>query len=47
MPTARAAHSGGVLDLLGATPGDRIGVVLIGAGAIAVLYAVLTQLHLG
>jgi hypothetical protein len=32
-------------DLLGPSPQDRFGLVLIGAGAIAVLYAILTQLR--
>jgi hypothetical protein len=35
----------GFLELLGATPQDRWGVALIGAGAVAVLYALLTQLR--
>jgi hypothetical protein len=35
------------LDLLGETPQDRFGLVLMGAGLVAVLYAVLSQLHLG
>jgi len=34
-------------DLLGPSPQDRLGLVLIGAGAIAVLYAILTQLRFG
>jgi len=46
-PAVRPAQSPGLLDLLGATPQDRMGVVLIGLGAIAVLYAILGQLHLG
>jgi hypothetical protein len=32
-------------DLLGPSPQDRFGLVLIGAGAVAVLYAILTQLR--
>lgn len=32
-------------DLLGPSPQDRVGIVLIGAGAVAVLYALLTQLR--
>jgi len=36
----------GFMELLGPTPGDRWGLVLIGFGAVAVLYAVLTSLHL-
>jgi hypothetical protein len=32
-------------DLLGPTPQDRFGLALIGAGAVAVLYAILTQLR--
>lgn len=32
-------------DLLGPSPQDRFGFVLIGAGAVAVLYAILTQLR--
>jgi hypothetical protein len=44
---ARAAVSPGVgfMELLGTSPQDRWGVVLIGAGAVAVLYALLTQLR--
>jgi hypothetical protein len=49
-PRARAAATSpqgvGFLELLGATPQDRWGVVLIGGGAVAVLYALLTQLRL-
>ncbi|MBV9328751.1 MAG: hypothetical protein JO352_33995 [Chloroflexi bacterium] len=36
-----------VSDLLGATARERFGVVLIGVGVIAVVYAVLSQLRLG
>jgi hypothetical protein len=36
----------GFWDLLGATPQDRAGVLLIGAGGVAVLYAILTQLKI-
>jgi hypothetical protein len=32
-------------DLLGPSPQDRFGLLLIGAGAVAVLYAILTQLR--
>jgi hypothetical protein len=39
-------QSAGFWDLLGSTPQDRFGIALIGLGAIAVLYAVLTQLPL-
>ena len=35
------------LELLGSTPADRWSVVLIGAGAVAVLYALLTSLRFG
>jgi hypothetical protein len=34
-------------QLLGPSPQDRFGLVLIGAGAVAVLYAILTQLRFG
>jgi hypothetical protein len=46
-PAAPAASAQGVgfMEMLGATPQDRWGVVLIGAGAVAVLYALLTQLR--
>lgn len=44
---ASQAPGPGFWDLLGATPGDRASVLLIGAGAVAVLYALLTQLRLG
>ncbi|HEX8967466.1 MAG TPA: hypothetical protein VF937_06285, partial [Chloroflexota bacterium] len=44
---ASQAQSATFWELLGATPQDRFGVVLIGLGAIAVLYAILTQLHFG
>jgi hypothetical protein len=46
-PRAAATSPQGVgfLELLGATPQDRWGVVLIGGGAVAVLYALLTQLR--
>jgi hypothetical protein len=37
----------GLLELMGTTPQDRFGVVLIFLGIVAVLYAVLTQLRLG
>jgi hypothetical protein len=37
----------GFLELLGDTPQDRFGLILIGVGLIAVVYAVLSQLHLG
>jgi hypothetical protein len=48
--TAQAAprrQAGGFMDLLGDTQQDRFGLVLIGTGLIAVVYAVLSQLHLG
>jgi hypothetical protein len=35
----------GFMDLLGPTPGDRAGVILIALGGVAVLYALLTQLR--
>jgi hypothetical protein len=44
-PAAVSPQGVGFLELLGATPQDRWGVVLIGGGAIAVLYALLTQLR--
>jgi hypothetical protein len=34
-------------DLLGQSPEDRIGVLLIGAGAIAVVFAALSLLRFG
>jgi hypothetical protein len=34
-------------DLLGSTTADRFGLILIGVGLVAVLYAILSQLHLG
>ena len=37
----------GVLDLMGSTPQDRLGFALIGLGGVAVLYALLTQVHFG
>jgi archaellum component FlaC len=37
----------GFLDLLGSSPADRWGAVLIAAGAVAVLFAVLTSLRFG
>jgi hypothetical protein len=37
----------GFLDLLGSSPADRWGAVLIAAGAVAVLFAVLTSLRIG
>ncbi len=50
-PRARAAAMAprddgpSFLELLGSTPADRFGLVLIGLGMIAVLYALLTQLR--
>ena len=45
-PVVGASPQGvGFLELLGATSQDRWGVVLIGGGAVAVLYALLTQLR--
>ncbi len=41
-----SSQSPGLLELLGATPQDRFGIALIGLGAVAVLYAILTQLPL-
>jgi hypothetical protein len=35
----------GFWELLGPSPQDRVGFLLIGAGAVAVLYAILTQLR--
>jgi hypothetical protein len=50
-PPAAAAVPGGqrlgFWDLLGTSRDDRLGVVLIGAGAVALLYAILTLLRLG
>jgi hypothetical protein len=40
-------QSPGLLELLGSTPQDRFGVALIGLGAVAVLYALLTQVRFG
>jgi hypothetical protein len=37
----------GFLDLLGETPQDRFGLILMGVGLVAVVYAILSQLHLG
>lgn len=42
--TAPQPRAGGVWYILGDTPADRFGALLIGGGAIAVLYTVLTQL---
>ena len=43
---AQAAGTGvGFWELLGSNPQDRAGVLLIGAGGVAVLYALLTQLR--
>ena len=48
-PQAAVAHASGsgvgFWDLLGSNPQDRAGVLLIGAGGVAVLYALLTQLR--
>jgi hypothetical protein len=47
---AAAASAGGNVtfwDLLGSSPQDRAGVVLIGLGAVAVIYAILAQLRFG
>jgi hypothetical protein len=50
-PRHRPAPSAGpgvsFWELLGPSPQDRFGLLLIGAGAVAVLYAVLTQLRFG
>ena len=47
-PSGQPARANvGFLDLLGATREDRFGVVLIGLGGVAVLYALLTQLRFG
>lgn len=44
--TPMAAGQGvSFMELLGAGPAERFGLVLIGAGAVAVVYAVLTQLR--
>jgi hypothetical protein len=43
----REGHVSNFLALLGDTPQDRFGLILIGLGLIAVVYAVLSQLHLG
>jgi hypothetical protein len=49
--TSRGVAAGGqfsgFLELLGDTPQNRFGLILIGVGLIAVVYAVLSQLHLG
>jgi hypothetical protein len=45
--TGRGGQFSSFLQLLGDTPEDRFGLLLIGAGLIAVVYAVLSQLHLG
>jgi hypothetical protein len=45
-PPTAANQGPGFWELLGATPADRFGVLLIGGGGIAVLYALLTQLKL-
>ena len=47
--TASTSGQGGVgfWELLGASPQDRFGLLLIGAGGVAVLYAILTQLRFG
>jgi hypothetical protein len=50
-PARAAAIVGGIQsasfwEVLGSTPEDRFGIALIGLGAIAVLYAILTQLPL-
>jgi hypothetical protein len=44
---SRASTDVGFLDLLGSSPADRWGAVLIAAGAVAVLFAVLTSLRIG
>jgi hypothetical protein len=46
-PATTPSANVGFLELLGSSPADRWGVVLIGAGAVAVLYAVLTSLRFG
>lgn len=43
--TTGAGHRVTFWSVLGASPQDRFGVVFIGAGAVAVLYAILTQLR--
>ncbi|HEV7663848.1 MAG TPA: hypothetical protein VGQ62_09960 [Chloroflexota bacterium] len=43
--TSAGGQSVGFWELLGTTPQDRAGVLLIGAGAVAVLYALLSQLR--
>jgi len=43
--TTSATRHVGFMETLGATPGDRAGVILIGLGGVAVLYALLTQLR--
>jgi hypothetical protein len=45
--TVAAASNATVWDVLGATPQDRFGLLLIFLGVVAVLYAVLTQLRFG
>jgi hypothetical protein len=47
VPTSGARQNAGFLQLLGATPRDRFGFVLIAIGAIAIVYAVLSQLRFG
>jgi hypothetical protein len=42
---ATSAQGASFWDLLGPSPQDRFGLVLIGAGLVAVVYAVLTQLR--
>jgi hypothetical protein len=42
---AATAHGPGFWELLGASPQDRAGLLLIGGGAIFVVYAFLTQLR--
>ncbi len=44
---ARQRQSGSFMDLLGATAQDRVGIVFIGVGLVAVFYAALNLLRVG
>jgi hypothetical protein len=45
--TVHQPRSVGFLDLLGATPQDRFGLLIMGVGAVAVVYAALSLLRIG
>jgi hypothetical protein len=45
VPTPEATRGPTLWNIVGATPRDRFGLLLIGVGVIAVLYAVLSMLH--